>query len=130
MQKSKQFTNFAIPKLNSGCASSRADIFALCMVAAVETPARQLLRPRTPKQRAFYIPNSIDMANFKNEAAKAAQVESMADLLKNYLEARWEMKRCRDALTDHLMENDLYSELWQFVITLMQDGLTPSGLQG
>ena len=70
------------------------------------------------------------MANFKNEAAKAAQVESMADLLKNYLEARWEMKRCRDALTDHLMENDLYGDLWQFVIALMQDGLTPSGLQG
>lgn len=34
---------------------------ALCMVVVVETPTRLLLRPRTPKRRAFIYLNLIDM---------------------------------------------------------------------
>lgn len=49
--------------------------FALCTVVVAETPTRQLIQPRTPKQGAFLFLNELDM-NYKVSEQTAGIIQA------------------------------------------------------
>lgn len=122
----------------------KENIFALCMVVVVETPTRRLVEPRTPKQGAFFIPNSTSMKqtnkatqvaseNEKNELTNEQMCE-MWDLFTSYKVAYDSLERTRGVFgvlkCDHnvLMRgsiidiiNDIDEALYKTKITAVKD---------
>ena len=74
MQVSGEPTTFVTPKFNQQPQRLRHILFAFCMVVVAETPTRLLIKPRTPKQGAFfYYPKLISYGEPKEDDGRGRE---------------------------------------------------------